>query len=338
MERLRIGILGCGRISERHAVAIAADPERLELVGCASRTLERAQALAMKYGGRAYGSFQAMLDHARLDGLVVALPPFAHAGEVEAAASAGVHLLLEKPIALDNTRAQAMVAATEASGIITQVGFMQRFGDAVERWKELEQDGGTGRVGLMTGCFYVNAPHGPWWTQRSRSGGQIVEQLIHIVDLVRHLMGEPDSVYARTANLFHRGLPDYDVDDLTTIVLGFDDGRSAVLTASDAVANPFKMKEWRVLAEHRSAFFDNENSARIAAIEASAEQVETIASQVDPFRKLMQDFADAILDGHPARIPITEGARSLALALAARAAGDERNEIRLSHRIGGRSR
>ena len=68
------------------------------------------------------------------------------------------------------------------------------------------------------------------------SGGQMVEQLIHIVDLARYQLGEPQCVYARASNFFHRDVERYDSDDLSAIVLGYDDGRLAVLNATnDAV-------------------------------------------------------------------------------------------------------
>ena len=75
-----------------------------------------------------------MLAEATPDLLIVALPPFAHAGQVEAAARAGVNLLVEKPIALDMDRAEAMVAAVRDSGVVGACGFMYRFGEAVEAW------------------------------------------------------------------------------------------------------------------------------------------------------------------------------------------------------------
>lgn len=329
MARLRAGILGCGRISERHVAAMKALPDEVELVACASRSFATAEAFAGRHGGMPHDSFQRMLDQARLDALIVAIPPAAHAGEVEAAAAAGIHMVLEKPIALDNDRASSMVDAAWASRIVTQVSFIQRFGGAVENWIALQQSGQTGPIGLMTGCFYVNAPHGKWWTQRATSGGQTLEQLIHIVDLVRLFMGEPDTVFGRTANMFHQGQPGYDIEDMTTAVFGYNDGRTAVLTATDAIAEGLRMKEWRLIAEKYSAQFSNENRATFSAIGEDAAAVERIASEQDVFVSLMADFLAAIRQKRPARVPIEEGARSLALALAARQAGDGRCEIRL---------
>jgi len=228
MKPLRVGILGAGGIAARHAAAIAAHPEAATLVACCGRDPDKAAAFAAQHGGRAYADRERMLDEAALDILIVALPPFAHSDEVESAARRGIHLLLEKPIALDGDHADRMVAAAEAAGITTQVGFMGRFGTAVERWTELADAGATGRPGLYSARFHCNALHAPWWRERQKSGGQMVEQLIHMIDLARYFLGDPATVYARTATFFHRGVERYDSDDLSAMLLGYDDGRAGL--------------------------------------------------------------------------------------------------------------
>ena len=83
----------------------------------------------------------------------------------------------------------------------------------------------------------------------------MVEQVIHQIDLVRHLMGEPDTVYARRANLFHRDVPGYDVEDVSAIVFGWDDGRIATLNASNIATPGVWHKEWQVFAERLTGRF-----------------------------------------------------------------------------------
>ena len=164
---LRVGLLGCGGIGARHAGAIQA-VDGLDLVACCGRDAQRTADFAAKFGGTAYTDFARMLDEARLDLLVVALPPYAHAGEVELAAARGVNLLVEKPIALTLDRAESMVAATQ--GVVVACGFMYRFGAAVERWDALSAAGATGAVGHFSGSFHSNALHAPWWRARDKSG------------------------------------------------------------------------------------------------------------------------------------------------------------------------
>src|SRR5689334_13523089 len=91
MPRLRAGILGVGGIAGRHAGALARLADRYELVAACGRRAEAAAAFTQAHGGTPFTDFGRMLDEAAPDVLIVALPPYAHGGEVEAAAARGVH-------------------------------------------------------------------------------------------------------------------------------------------------------------------------------------------------------------------------------------------------------
>lgn len=318
---LRVGFLGAGGIAARHAGALA-KVDGLELVAATSRTLEGAQAFTGRFGGTAYNEFERMLGEAGLDLLVVALPPGAHAGEVEKAAAAGVNLLVEKPISLDLGRAQAMVdASTE---VIAACGFMYRFGGAVERWDAMD----TGRAAHFSGSFHCNALHAPWWRSRQMSGGQLVEQLIHIVDLARKSLGKPSTVYARATNFCHRDLPGYDTEDMSAIIFGYDDGRIAALSASNIAIPGRWMKGWQIVAERATGIFTDWNTAEL--VRTTPEVVsEKVAADTDPFVAQLTDLRDAINGSRAPRVPLADGLATLELVLAARRSADEGREVSL---------
>jgi predicted dehydrogenase len=324
VSRLRVGILGPGGIAARHASAISSLSDRMELVASCGRDLGRAQAFASRHGGLAYSDLEAMLRDAAPDLVVVTLPPFAHQDEIEQIAAAGAHLLVEKPIALDQGTADRMLAAARQAGIVAAVGFMYRFGEAVRAWRAAD----TGRNALFTGAYHCNALHAPWWRSDAKSGGQMVEQLIHQIDLVRHFMGEPDSVFARRANLFHRDVSGYDAEDLSALIFGWDDGRLASLTASNIATPGEWRKEWTVFAEKMTGRFDDWNRARFTPATEDGEPL-AIEGVVDPFVAQLADVAAAIAERRQPHVPLSEGAKSLHLALAARRSADERREIRL---------
>ncbi|HZW04515.1 MAG TPA: Gfo/Idh/MocA family oxidoreductase, partial [Anaerolineaceae bacterium] len=130
MEKLRAAILGCGSFAHQQAMALTALSDQVDLVAVCDRHPERAQAVADQHtGGRAavFTDDRELIEKAGLDLLVVTLPPYGHAGEVERAAARGIHLLVEKPIALTHDQAWRMVAAAEQAGVHTQVGFKFRF-------------------------------------------------------------------------------------------------------------------------------------------------------------------------------------------------------------------
>lgn len=285
-------------------------------------------AFSHRFDAAPYTDFKRMLGEAALDLLIVALPPSAHAGEVEAAATAGVNLLVEKPIALDMDRAKAMTDAAQKAGVVAACGFMYRFGDAVRRWDQAAAGGETGRVGMFIGQFHCNALHAEWWRERARSGGQMVEQLIHIVDLARHQLGEPQTVYARTNNFFHRGVERYDSDDVSAIVLGYDDGRIAVLNATNGAVPGKWDKLWQIVAERMTGRFTGWNTGTLTHTTGTVRN-EDIDSQTDVFILQLMDVAAAIRDRRTPRVSLIEGAHTLRIVLAAAQSAKSRRELAL---------
>jgi predicted dehydrogenase len=325
LSRLRVALLGCGGIAGRHAGALAAMSDRMELVACVGRNFERTAAFAAQHCGEPFVDLDRMIDAQAPDLVIATLPPYARRGEIEQVAARGVHLLVEKPIALDMESADRMVAAVEQARVIGAIGFMYRFGDAVRRWRELD----TGPVGLYAGGYHCNALHAHWWRKRALSGGQILEQAIHQIDLIRHLVGEPDSVYARHANLFHRAVPDYDVEDVSATLFGWDDGRIASLNASNIAVPGVWHKEWAIMAERMTGRFTSWNEAVLTRTEGDA-GIETVAGHTDPFAAQLADVGAAIAEKREPSVPLSEGAKTLRLALAAVRSAEEGRELRLA--------
>lgn len=323
MTRLRIGLLGCGGIAARHAGAVAVLGE--ELVGCCGRDPGRTEKFASDHGGTAYINVDQMLDEQRLDLLIATLPPYTRSGEIERVAQRGVNLLVEKPIALDMEAADRMVDAVEAADVLAAIGFMYRFGDAVQRWRAAD----TGPAGLYAGSYHCNSLHTHWWPQRAKSGGQMLEQAIHQIDLIRHLVGEPDSVYARRSNLFHGDVPGYDIEDVSAILFGWNDGRIATLNASNIAVPGLWHKDWAIFAERMTGRFVSWNDAVLTRTDGTGTS-ETIAGTTDPFVAQLADVAAAIREDRPPHVPLREGARTLRLALAAVRSAEEGREVRLN--------
>jgi len=340
--RLRVGMLGTGGIAARHAGAVAALSDQLELVACCGRpqsrsgegppptagTASRLEEFAAKFGCAPYSDFDRMLQEQRLDLLIVALPPHAHTGQVEKAATAGVHLLVEKPIALTMDRALSMVSAVKRAGVVGACGFMYRFGDAVRRWDAQAAAGTTGRPGMFVGQFHCNALHADWWREQAKSGGQVIEQLIHIVDLARYQLGEQQSVYARGSNFFHCGIDRYDSDDVSAMILGYDDGRVGVLNATNGAIPGKWAKSWQIIAERMTGHFTGWNSGILTPTQGDSPD-ERIDTQTDVFVAQLVDIAEAISSLRAPRVTLADGAQTLRIVLAARESIVSRREVRL---------
>jgi predicted dehydrogenase len=322
---VRVGLLGTGGIGARHAEALA-KVEDTELVACCGRDPDKAQDFAAPRGAVPYTDFERMLAMEQLDLLIVALPPYAHDGQVEAAARVGVNLLVEKPIALSAARAQGMVEASTA--VVAACGFMYRFGAAVRHWQDLVDTGATGRIAHFSGSFHCNALHAPWWRDREKSGGQMVEQLIHLVDLARVNLGMPRSVFASASRFGHGDVPNYTSEDVSALILTYDNGAVGVLHASNMAIPGRWDKQWQVIGENMVARFSDWNSAEFTDTRPGG-NTERVDAAIDPFVAQLEDVVDAIKAGRPPRVPLADGAATLRIALAARQSADEKREILL---------
>ena len=332
MRPLRTGILGCGNFAHRHAQNLIALPEEIELSAFCDHHEKNARAFSEQYTngrGIVFTDPREMFENARLDLVVICLPPFAHLDEIELAAQRGIHVLMEKPIALSSEHAWRMVEAAEGARIKTQVGFMFRFGAAIERLKELISFGETGPVGLMSARYFCNSLHAPWWRDRSRSGGQLVEQVIHMIDLMRYLMGKPVSVYSRQENFFHREVPDYTVEDVSATVFGFQGGAIGVIYAANGAIPGKWINDYRLVSQNLTAEFTSANNAVFHFTAEVPVQTETVSSEKNVHLAELEDLLTAIRTDGPTRTPLREGAESLDLALAATRSAETRREVSL---------
>jgi len=332
MKRLRTAILGCGGFANRHANNLIAMPEEIELAAFCNHHEKNAVAFSEKYSDGKASTFtdpREMFEEAALDLVVICLPPFAHSDEVELAARHGVHMLIEKPIALTSEHAWRMVEAVEKAWVKTQVGFMFRFGAGIERLKELITSDEIGPAGLMSARYFCNSLHASWWRDRSKSGGQLVEQIIHMVDLMRYLMGEAISVYSRQENIFHRDVADYTVEDVSATVFGFQGGAIGVIYATNGAIPGQWINDYRIVAQKLTAEFSNANNGLFHFTAETPVRKEIISSEKNVHLAELQDLLTAIHTDGQTRTPIREGAKSLDMALAATQSAETHREVSL---------
>jgi myo-inositol 2-dehydrogenase / D-chiro-inositol 1-dehydrogenase len=184
-KRLRIAVVGCGRMGLQHAKS-AAQLGHYVYVAC-DVDLARATALAAAHPGCIAFADAASIPWAAVDAAFVCTPPFAR-GPVELfAAKAGVPLFLEKPIGLSATQCAPVLAATRGARLVTSVGYMNRYRASVRRARALlSTEAPLGFAAHWFGAAY----RVPWWGDPALSGGQLNEQCTHLVDLARYLIGE----------------------------------------------------------------------------------------------------------------------------------------------------
>ena len=228
MARLRVGFVGAGGIAHRHLNVLETFVD-VDVVGIADPELERAQAVAARVGAQAFGSHEEMLAALELDALWICVPPFAHGAPERAAIERDLPFLVEKPISIDVELAREIDGAVRRAGLVTAVGYHWRYLDIVDEARRLLHDN---PAHLMSGYWLDQTPPPAWWHRVDQSGGQIVEQATHVIDLARFLAGDVTEVYGLAARRERAEFPGLDVPTASTATLRFSSGAIANLSAT----------------------------------------------------------------------------------------------------------
>lgn len=225
MDKIKVAQIGCGGRNGAHFQKLSSF-EDVDIVGFCDIIPERAEARRNAYGsGKAYTDYVQMLDETKPEVVFLAVPPHVH-GDIEPELiKRKIHFLVEKPMALEYSLAEKICDEAEAAGIITAVGFQDRYQSITNIMKDYIQGK---EIGLVSGGWLGGIPGVPWWRTFETSGGQIVEQNIHLFDQLRYFFGEPDSVYCASGKGIvdpeAYGVPGYNVDDFSSAVMKFKSG------------------------------------------------------------------------------------------------------------------
>jgi len=316
LDKLRIGMIGCGGIAGVHVRALSTMSE-IKLNAFADIVEEKANAFSNQYGGRVYTDWHEMLDKEKLDIVYICLPPFAHEDEVMVAAEKGVNIFIEKPIALNMKLAREMVKAVEKYDVKSQVGYCCRFGAGIEKAKNLIQTGEAGDVGLAVGWYWCHFLGGSWWRDKEKSGGQIVEQSTHLYDAFRYLCGDVDMVYGHMNKKFWVDIPDLTNEDISSSTFRFKSGAvGAIVATTWGVPNQWWLR-WLIATKKYTLESSGSNSLTFYTAEAPV-KTQMISEDRNVYLLEAKDLVQAVLEDKETRIPIEDGAKTLGFTLAAR--------------------
>lgn len=321
----RIGFIGAGWINSIYAQSLQKLPD-LELAAVYNHRLPRAAEFSEKFcRGSAFPTddLSTFLD-TPLDIAFIALPPGAHEGQAEAAAQRGLHLMLEKPIALNLDRARSIALAVKKAGVLCQIGHHMRHTEPAKKLKAAIADGSAGKPLFLQARFFANGLFPAWWRSRTLGGGQLIEQSIHLYDLARHYFGEPDTVSAFAGNLAHGRFSDYDVDDASAASIRFRSGALASICATNFAETQTGGASFTVLCENLTAEFHSPSSATFSTFKGKPEERpgaqphrETFTDPASPYDRLTSDFIASVRGHAPLVSTVDDGVNSLALVLAA---------------------
>jgi predicted dehydrogenase len=221
---IKFGIIGCGRIAQRHAEHIS---KKGKLVSVCDIEKEKADKLANTYQAKAFYSIDEMLKNSEdIDVISICSPNGLHAQHAIGALNAGYHALVEKPMALSVYDCGEMIKAAEKSNKRLFAIKQNRFNPPVEAVKKAMDEGKLGKIySIQLSCFWNRNPdyyHNSWKGTLKLDGGTLYTQFSHFIDLLYWMVGDVKQVKAMLGNYAHQGIIEF--EDTGAIILEFHNG------------------------------------------------------------------------------------------------------------------
>lgn len=340
---VKVAIIGTGAISDVHIQAYRAFSDRCQIVAMVNDEVDRAQAKAKQYNLDVpiYATWQQLLESQIVDLASICLPPFVHAPATIDLLKAGSHVLLEKPMAPSLEDCDTMLAAAEKSNRLLSVVAQNRYKTPMMKLKSVLDAGWIGKmIHAQVDSYWWRGRnyYDMWWrgTWEKEGGGCTLNHAVHHIDLFQWMMGMPSEVRAVVTNLNHTNS---EVEDFSTTVFRFEDGRLGQLTASlvhhgeeqrlafqgerASVAAP-----WKVLASRqRENGFPDPDPEYASEIEAFYQQLPEVAfdghmGQVDNLLGAIYGDQSLLIDG-------LQGRNTMELVTAIYQSGITGNVVRL---------
>jgi len=235
VQPVRFGLIGCGRVARYHAQALT-EIEGSELVAVCDIVPERADDFSRRYGGDAYYDYRGLLERKDVDVVCIATPSGDHPAIGIDAARAGKHVVVEKPIGLTLREMDDLISACKSQNVKLCTVHQNRFNPAIVKLREALEQGRFGRLSHASVAvrwnrgqhYYDQAKWRGTWKQ---DGGVLMNQSIHGIDLLRWMMGEPESLAAFTANHFH----DIEAEDVGVAAIRFGSGALGTIEGTSNV-------------------------------------------------------------------------------------------------------
>ena len=321
--------------------------ENAELVAVMEISAERAEACRAKWGcKRAYDTVEALLADPEIDAVYIATPVTFHAQQAMAAADAGKHILIEKPIAMSSEEGQKVVDYCESKGVKIAAGLMMRFGSYVQAMKKAVAEGKIGKP--VSGyaqftCWYPDTP-GAWrQSKKIAGGGAMMDMGVHCIDLLQYILGTS----VKQVAAFHDTISfSYEVEDSSMVMLRMENGCQCVVQSNFNIPDDASL--WRIeLFGDQGRLIGNGVIGQVDGGELDAmflgeqggydaqQDKKNITGQTidvtfgDCYERQITSFCDSLLTGAPMEVPAEQAVQVQRIMEAAYRSNDEKTIVTL---------
>jgi predicted dehydrogenase len=303
METLKWGLIGCGDIAQRRVAPALRDLPTCELLAVTRARPNLAESFANQFGAKKwYTTWQDLLADRDIDAVYIATPVHLHAAQTIAAAEAGKHVLVEKPMAMNVTECDEMIAACRTNNVKLGVAYYRRFYPVVERIKTVINSGEIGKPVLVQidafEWFDPEPNHPRYWLLEKQlaGGGPMMDFGCHRIELLVNVFGPVRHVTSIVSNVVF----DREVEDTAVALIQFESGPCAVLSVTHAASEP----------RDTLAIFGTRGSIAISVLNHGEMRIRTGAGERDEshppasntHHPLIEDFVEAVLNGREPRV------------------------------------
>ncbi|MEH7334999.1 Gfo/Idh/MocA family oxidoreductase [Neobacillus drentensis] len=344
MEKLRVGVIGCGSIAQhRHLPEYKAN-KNVELVAVCDINEERAKEVAEKFGAFAYTSYEELLHSGLVDAVSVCTPNYLHAPISIAALEAGIHVLCEKPMATSKQEAEAMIVAANKSGKKLMIAHNQRFVPSHQKARQLIASGEVGKIYSFRTAFGHGGPEGwsvegkdGWFFQKEKAFvGAMGDLGVHKTDLLRYVLGEEIVEVGSFVETSAKGFAD--VDDNAVCVLKTESGIIGTLAASWAYVSK-EDNSTIIYGEKAILRLEDDPVHSLVVQYANGEVVKYELGKIQSNEEggqqnsqVIEKFVDTVLHDQEPPVPGVEGMKSLEVILAALESNETKQIVRVTKR------
>jgi myo-inositol 2-dehydrogenase/D-chiro-inositol 1-dehydrogenase len=332
--KLKLGLIGAGRIGRLHARHLANRIEHVELLAVSDVVQPAAEACAAECRIPAWGAdHRLIMDNPEIQGVVICSSTDTHAQMIEEAAAAGKHIFCEKPIDLDLARIDRVLAAVRKAGVKLQVGFNRRFDGNFRRVHDLVREGKVGRPEILR--ITSRDPEPPPIAYVKVSGGMFLDMTIHDFDMARYLIGsEVEEVYTLAAVMVDPEIGRAGDVDTAVVSLRFANGVLGTIDNSRRAVFGYDQRV-EVFGSGGMAAAENNtpNRVRLSNSEAVREDLPLnffMERYIDSYLAEMEAFVGSVLEDKPVPVSGQDARFPVVIGKAARLSYEQNRPVRLT--------
>lgn len=333
MKKLKVGIIGAGRIGQVHAKSITYHIPQAEILAISDIYEDGAAKVANELGIPAYyKDYQKILENPDIDAVLICSSTDTHADIACEAAAAGKHIFCEKPVDLTVAKIKKVIEAVDKAGVKLQIGFNRRYDHNFAQIKKLEQDGKIGK--LQTIKITSRDPEPPAIEYVKVSGGIFLDMTVHDFDMARFIGGEVEEVYANATVMVDPAIGEAGDVDTALVTLKFKNGAVGVIDNCRKASYGYDQR-LEVFGSKGQATAGNDTPTNVLFIDENGNVSDKplyffLERYMQSFTDEMTQFIDCVLNDKPTQTTVYDGLEALRLGLAAKKSVAEHRPVKLS--------